>query len=116
MNTDALFDVFEKALSAYPELPIGNMKRLLKQSLETKKYDAQDEAIIEAVLNEQENHLGESYKEVLDNYLKKIESEATPEDFLKSEEGQNKAVEIFIYTLDNLIDYFYNLLISKHFS
>ena len=114
MNTDALLDAFENALRAYPDLPVGNMRHLLKQSLERKKYDAQDEAIIEAILSDREKHLEGSYKEVLDNYLSKEEPETHPVNFLKSEEGQNKAVELFVSTLEHLIDYFYNVLIAKH--
>ncbi len=116
MNTDALLESFENALRAYPDLPIGSMKLLLKQSLERKKYDTQDEALIEAILNDREKQLEESYKEVLGNYLSKEKPQTHPADFLKGEEGQNKAVELFISTLDHLIDYFYNVLIAKHFA
>ena len=116
MNTDALLEAFENSLRPYPDLPIGTMKHTLRQSLERKKYDSQDEALIEAILNDREKQLEESYKEVLSSYLSKERPETHPADFLKGEEGQNKAVELFISTLDRLIDYFYNVLIAKHFA
>ena len=115
MNIEnSLSDVFEKILNInYPEIPVSNIKRLLKESLEKRKYDTQDEAIIEAILNDKEKPLEESFIESLQHYINKIESE---NDFLGSENRQEEIVEIFIFDLEKLIDYFYNALINKHFT
>jgi Fe-S cluster assembly ATPase SufC len=111
---NSLLDIFEKTLSKnYPEIPASRMKSLLKQTLEKRKYDTQDEAIIEAILNDKEKPLEESFIESLQRYMNKIESE---NDFSGTEERQEEIVETFIFDLEKLIDYFYNALLNKHFT
>ena len=110
-----LLDIFEKTLrNNYPGIPVSNMKPQLKQSLEGRKYDTQDEAIIESILKDKENPLEESFVENLQLYMSnKIESES---DLFKTRERQEEIVELFIFNLEKLIDYFYNALLNKHFT
>lgn len=112
----SLLHVFEKTLSQYyPDIHVRKIKNLLKESLKKRKYDTQDQAIIEAILNDKEKPLEESFTESLLNYAStnKIESE---NDFPESKERREEIVEIFIFDLEKLIDYFYNALINKHFT
>jgi hypothetical protein len=114
MNIDELLNDFEKMLGKYPDWPVGKIKELLRQSLP--KFDIQDEAMIEALLRDKDNILDKSFTESIENYLENTVLESHREDFLKSEEGQKKVVEIFISVLQNLIDYFYHIILTKQFS
>jgi hypothetical protein len=111
-----LLEVFEKTvISRYPGLHISNMKGLLKRELEKKRFDTQDEAIIEAILRDKEKPLEESFIEGLDNYINEIKREADPGDFRISLEEEARIVDIFFLSLERLVDYIYNALINKHF-
>src|ERR1700757_3246428 len=113
MNTDGLLNAFEKILGKYPDLPVRETKELLRQSLP--KFDIQDEAMIEALLRDKDNTLDKSFTESVESYLKNAVLENNRLGFLKSEEGQKKVVEIFISVLQNLIDYFYHIIITRQF-
>jgi hypothetical protein len=110
-----LLDIFEKTLrNNYPDIPVNNMTMQLKKSLQKRKYDIQDEAIIEAILKDKEEPLEEAFMENLQLYMNnKIGSEG---DFSRTRERQEEIVEIFIFNLEKLIDYFYNALLNKHFT
>ncbi len=109
----SLLQLFETTIiKNYPEIHAGSIKSLLKESLKKRKYDIQDEAIIEAIINDKEKPLEQSFTESLKQYSNKIEQEIQP---LVSKEIQNEIVDIFIFDLEKLIDYFYNVLINKHF-
>jgi len=111
-----LLEVFEKTIvSRYPALPVSSMKSLLKEELQRKKFDTQDEAIIEAILRDKEKPLEESFIKGLNNYINKIKPEAYSSDFPISGEEEAKIVDIFFFSLERLVDYFYNALINKHF-
>jgi len=109
----SLLQLFETTISKnYAEIP-ASIRSLLKESLKKRKYDIQDEAIIEAIINDKEKPLEESFTESLKRYANKMEYEIQP---FTSKEIQNEIVEIFIFDLEKLIDYFYNALINKHFT
>src|SRR5713101_7710417 len=114
MNIDELLNAFEKMLDKYPDRPVREIKELLRQSLP--KFDIQDEAIIEALLRDKDSILDKSFTESIENYLENTVLESDRRDFLKSEEGQKKVVEIFVSVLQNLIDYFYHIILTKQFS
>jgi hypothetical protein len=116
MDLEVLLSFFEKALSRYPELPVDKTKELLRESLlKRKDFDTQDEAIIEALIRDKDRLLEKSFMESVEEYIKKSGLENNLGDFLRSDEGQHKIVEIFISVLENLIDYFYNALLNKKF-
>ncbi len=100
-------------LGNFPELSAREVKELLRQNLP--KFDTQDDAIIEALLRDKDKILEKSFIESVDNYLKNADLE-NHGNFLKSEEGQKIIVETFISVIHNLIDYFYNALLTKQFS
>lgn len=114
MGIDELLNAFEKMLDKYPDLPKGEIKELLRQSLP--RFDIQDEAMVEALLRDNDKTLDKSFVESIENYLENEVLEGDRWDFLRSEEGQKKVVEIFISVLQNLIDYFYHIIITRQFS
>ncbi|MER3447261.1 MAG: hypothetical protein C4291_10635 [Candidatus Dadabacteria bacterium] len=113
MDIDEILNAFEKILGKYPDWPVGEIRELLCQNLP--KFDIQDEAIIEALLRDKDNILDKSFTENIENYLENTVLEGNRRDFLKSEEGKRKIVEIFVSVLQNLIDYFYHVIITKQF-
>ncbi len=113
MNIDDLLNAFEKMLCKYPDCPVREIKELLQERLP--KFDIQDEGIIEALLRDKDNILDESFTESIENYLENAVLTSNRRNFLKSEEGQKKVVEIFVSVLQNLIDYFYHLILTKQF-
>ena len=102
MYIDDLVEVFESAVSDVPELNNSETIALLRQSIEAKKYDLQDEGLIEAILREDKDELVDSLKQELDN--------------IETEDIKKEAINIFIASLEHLINYYYNNVIGKHFS
>ncbi len=113
MSEIEILSAFEKMIGNYPDLPVIETKELLRQNLP--KFDIQDEAIIEALLRDRDNILDKSFIEGIENYLENTALDSNRRDFLKSEEGQRKVVEIFISVLQNLIDYFYHVILTRQF-
>jgi hypothetical protein len=113
MSMDELLNAFEKTLSKYTVWPAIEIKESLRQSLP--KFDIQDQAMIEALLRDGDDILDKSFTESIENYLKNAVSERNNSDFLKSKEGQKKVVEIFVSVVQNLIDYYYHVILTKQF-
>ena len=59
MYIDDLVIVFEKAAANYTELKKSDVLDSLRKSIESKKYDLQDQGLIEAILREDEKELVE---------------------------------------------------------
>src|SRR3989337_3682567 len=113
MNIDVLFNAYEKMVSNYPELSLDEAKGVLKQYLlKRRDFDVQDEAIIEALLRDRDRLLEQSFIEGVDEYLQKQGLDKKRVDFLRSKEGQNKVVEIFLSVLEKLVDYYYQVLLN----
>ncbi len=106
MYIENLIEVFKKAVSEYPELNGNDVLDLVRKGIEAKKYDLQDEGLIEAILREDKKDLIES----LEEWLKDKSSDFSSEDIKK------EAINIFIASLEHLINYYYNNVIGKHFS
>ena len=102
MYIDELVEVFESAVSDMPELNDSEIIALLRKSIEAKKYDLQDQGLIEAILREDKDELVDSLKQGLAN--------------IESEDIKKEAINIFIASLEHLINYYYNNVIGKHFS
>ena len=116
MNIDVLFNAYEKMVSNYPELSLDEAKGVLKQYLlKRKDFDVQDEAIIEALLKDKDRLLEQSFIDSVEEYLEKQDLDTKRVDFLRSKEGQNKVVEIFLSVLEKLVDYYYQVLLNRQF-
>jgi len=112
MYADDLVTIFEDALSKYGVLVPGPLNDELKQGLISRKYDLQDEAMIETIIKQDRDELLESFIDALDRELENIE----PDDYLNSEEGMREAVRLYITSLEHMINFYYNSLVGKHFS
>ena len=115
MYIDELVSSFEAAVSNYPELDNQETFDLLRANIADKKYDLQDEGLIEAILREDKKELVESLEQGLQDILSNLKDDDQA-DFLSSEEAKKEAINIFIASLEHLINFYYNNVIGKHFS
>lgn len=106
MYIEDLVIVFEQAVSDYPELQNTEVIEFLRISIESKKYDLQDEGLIEAILREDKHELVDSLQQGL-NKIDNIQD---------TDEIKKEAIDIYIASLEHLINYYYNNVIGKHFS
>ncbi len=116
MHTKRLYEIFSASISE-----LSNFGSIVTESdvvkiVESKKYDVQDEALIEAIVNDKDKQLEESlnedYEKFLKDLTKKNGSVSSTDPLILKE----KLLSIFITNLEYYIDYFYNSLINKLFS
>jgi len=115
MYIDDLLDIFEKAVTNYAQLNNAEVLYSLKISIESKKYDLQDQGLIEAILREDEKELIESLVESLQERTSKLEGDEL-DNFLNSDDIKKEVINLFITSLEHSINYYYNNVIGKHFS
>jgi len=113
MYVDDLLRVFDKASGRYHELRSPRLKDALRKALEIKKYDLQDEGLIEAIIKDEEQELVDSFQQTLEIYIGGNDEVSK---YLSSPDGIDEAVDIFIKSLEHLMNFYYNSLIGKHFS
>ena len=111
---EELLRVFEEiARENFPELDLEKFSQALREEIKKKKYDLQDESLLEIALRDDRN----SFK---DSFLEMLEERAAREDsgkaFFLSDKGRNEAISILIANAEHTIDYYYNSIIGKHFS
>jgi hypothetical protein len=116
MYKDGLASIFENTLVKYTDIQVEDLKEHLIHTIERKKYDLQDQGIIEAILQDREKTFEDSFNENLELYLNNLDSKHDLVDYLRSDEAKYEIVEMFISDLEQLINYFYNMLINKHFT
>ena len=111
---EELVRVFEEvAREKFPELEGGGAVRLLREKIREKKYDLQDEALVETALREDGKAFKDSFAETLGEILEKREEKRA---FLLSDPGREAAVAAVISNAESTIDYYYSAIIGKHFS
>jgi len=106
MYIEELIIVFKQAVADFPELNNIEVIEFLKVSIEKKNYDLQDEGLIEAILREDKHELVDSLKQGLSD----LDNLGDNQDIKK------EAIQIYIASLEHLINYYYNNVIGKHFS
>lgn len=116
MYIENLATIFEKTLIKYTDSHVGDLKEHLIHIIERKNYDLQDQGIIEAIIEDREKTFENSFSENLELYINKLDSRNDLGNYLRSDEAKNEVVEIFVSDLEQLINYFYNMLINKHFT
>ncbi len=116
MYKENLTIIFENTLAKYTDIDLDGLKERLTNTIERKKYDLQDQGIIEAILEDREKTFENSFSENVELYINSLDSKHDLRNYLTSEEAKDEVVEIFISDLEQLIDYFYNMLINKHFT
>jgi len=114
MYIDDLISVFKDITKDdFPELNSVEFLNKLKHSLEKKKYDLQDQTIIERILKEDLESFSESFSELLESSIPAGEERIS---FFNDESSEQKVIEFYIKSVEHSIDYFYNDIISKQFS
>ena len=63
MHTKRLYKIYSSSLSEISDLNSIVTESDLTQTIESKKYDIQDQALIEAIINDKEKQLEESLRE-----------------------------------------------------
>ena len=113
MYIEDLINTFEEITeNIFPELNKEPIKEQLKIHILNKKYDTQDQTLIEAFLEQDKSSFVDSFTDSLNDKL----DNNYPENYLSTKEGQKTALEIYVKSVEHMIDYYYNSLISKHFS
>lgn len=116
MHTKRLYEIFSVSISQLPDLINIVTESDIVKIVESKKYDVQDEALIDAIVNDKGKQLEESLREDCEKFLKdltkKNESASNTDPLVLKE----KLLSIFITNLEYYIDYYYNSLINKLFS
>lgn len=111
---EELLRVFEEiARENFPELDLEEFSKALREEIKKRKYDLQDEALLETALRDDRDTFKNSFLDML-------EERATREDggktFFLSDKGRNEAISILMTNAEHTIDYYYNTIIGKHFS
>ena len=114
MYIDELIKEFETTVEkSYPKLINSELISNLSIAITNKKYDIQDQALIESILKEDKESFTESFSESLKS---RLEREKEVSEFINSEKGQKEIIDLFIKSLEHTIDFYYNNIISKQFS
>ncbi len=114
MYIEDLLTTFENITKdSYPELTSQEILSNLQNKIEKKKYDLQDQTIIERILNEDIESFSESFLELLGSAIPDGEERII---FFKDEDSKTSVINLFIKSVEHSIDYFYNDIISKQFS
>ncbi len=114
MYSQDLIKTFESIVKeSHPKLVVPEFIDNLSTAIANKKYDVQDQALIETMLEDDRQTITESFSEVLNLRLKK---ETDVSNFIKSEEGQKEIIDLFLKSIEHTIDFYYNSIISKQFS
>lgn len=110
--TEQLLKIFEVSLKENcPESLKTDLTSNFLAAITDRKYDVQDQALIEAVLKDDRDSLAESFSAAL-----QLRLETETSEFLNSEEGKQEIINLFLKSLEHTIDLYYNSVISKQFS
>ncbi len=116
MYIDELIDLFSTAAADFPTLQTERVSDGLRRAIEGRKYDLQDEALIEVILRQDRNDLIESFADAYVSILNGLGDEAARTEFLDGDGPEKEAIRIYIASLEHLINYYHTSLIGKHFS
>lgn len=107
MYIDELIELIGTASGRFPALGTDSAKEELRRAIEGRRYDLQDEALIEAILKQDSRDLIESFTEAYG---------PLSNGFKDTEEAVKEAIRIYIASLEHMINYYHTSLIGKHFS
>ena len=114
MYIEDLLKLFEETVEDnYPELINSEFISSLSMAISAKKYDVQDQALIETILKEDRETFSEEFSET---FTSRIEKESDKNSFINSEEGRKEIIDLFIKSIEYMVDFYYNNIISKQFS
>lgn len=115
MYVDDLLGLFDTALESFPELKRESVRAELRRAIEDRKYDLQDESMIEAILKQDGPELLDSFVSAYGSILEGLGNDESKSEFLDGD-AVKEAIRIFIASLEHLINYYHTSLIGKHFS
>jgi len=72
MHTKRLYEIFSVSISQLPDLLNIVTESDVVKIVESKKYDVQDEALIDAIVNDKGKQLEESLREDCEKFLKDL--------------------------------------------
>lgn len=107
MYIEELIEHFGTASGRFPALGTDGAREELRRAIEGRKYDLQDEAIIEAILKQDSKDLIESFTEAYG---------PLSDGFKDGEEAVKEAIRLYITSLEHMVNYYHTSLIGKHFS
>ncbi len=111
---EELLRVFEEiAKENFPELDLEKFSQAFYKEIKNKKYDLQDEALLEAALRDDRKTFKDSLLEMLE---KRAAQHDTGKTLFLSDKDHTEVVSILITNAEHTIDYYYNTIIGKHFS
>ena len=111
---EELLRVFEEiAGENFPELDLEKFSLVLREEIKKKKYDLQDEALLETALRDNKSTFKNSFLEMLEERAAREDSGKA---FILSDKGRDEAISILMTNAEHTIDYYYNTIIGKHFS
>ncbi|GEM_PF-803038 len=116
MYVDDLIDLFGTAAAGFPALRTERVTEELRRAIVGRKYDLQDEALIEVIIRQDSRDLIESFTEAYGPVLNGIEDESGNTEYPDGDGPEKEAIRIFIASLEHLINYYHTSLIGKHFS
>ena len=111
---EELLRVFEEiARENFPELDLEKFLPALREEIKKKKYDLQDEALLETALRDDRDTFKDSFLDMLEE---RVAREQSGKAFILSDKGRDEAISTLIANAEHTIDYYYNTIIGKHFS
>jgi len=111
---EELLRVFEEiARENFPELDLEKFLPALREEIKNKKYDLQDEALLETALRDDRDTFKDSFLDMLEE---RAAREQSGKAFFLSDKGRDETISILIANAEHTIDYYYNTIIGKHFS
>lgn len=111
---EELLRVFEEiARENFPKLDIEKFSKAIREEIKKRKYDLQDETLLETALRDDRDTFKNSFLDMLEERAAREDSGKA---FFLSEEGRNEAISILMTNAEHTIDYYYNTIIGKHFS
>jgi len=112
MCIDELIELLATASGRFPLLGTDSAKEELRRAIEDRRYDLQDEALIEAILKQDSRDLIESFTEAYASHLRDAAGAGSAD----GDAAVKDAVRIYIASLEHMINYYHTSLIGKHFS
>ncbi|MEM4409384.1 MAG: hypothetical protein QXI19_11660 [Candidatus Caldarchaeum sp.] len=109
MIIDDVLSAIRRYLEDYPHFPREKVELLLEEEIRKKKYDVQDEALIEKILRDEDSQFEQDFKRALEQHLGCSTT-------LYTDDVALAVAKTFLRCLENTVDLYYNVLISRHFA
>ena len=116
MDLDAFLPILTEIEKELGVTILPPLREKLFERVALQKYDLQDQAFVEKILEDEEKTFIENFTGSFLDLAKAAGKGAELESFLSSTEGEESFIDMFIKNIDHLLNYFYNVLIGAHLS